>query len=315
VIGVVVSDRELTLTESLPAPTHRAGEVLVEMEAACVAPLDVQIAAGRFPARPTVPYVAGIDGVGRVVSGGSFAEGTRVRIRGAGVGMTRDGCAAERVVLPAPALHELREDVEAAVAATFFVPCSTAHAALHDVGGLQQGERVAVRGAAGSVGQVAIQMALAAQASEVIGIVSSQERISAVPAGARTVVAGSPAALRDRLRGAEIDLLVDTVGGPGLSACLAGMRPRGRIVLVGYVGGTRVELDAIELLVSDVSLLPLNGIGREPDTVPRSGEWLDAIVRGDLRVPTSVFHAERLADALAAVCGAPSPGRVALLFG
>ena len=68
------------------------------------------------------------------------------------------------------------------------------------------------------------------------------------------------------------------------------MRPRGRIVLVGYAGGTRLELDATELLVSDVSLLPLNGIGREPETVPRSGEWLDAIIRGELLVPTSVFH-------------------------
>jgi NADPH2:quinone reductase len=315
VIGVVVNERELTLNQTLRIPAQGVGEVLVEMEAACISPLDVQIAAGRFPVRPTVPYVAGTDGAGRVLSGGGAAEGTRVRIRGAGVGIARGGCAAERVALPAAALHELREDVEAGVAATFFVPCSTAYAALHDVGGLQPGERVAVRGAAGSVGQVAIQMALAARASDVIGIVSSPERVSAVPPGARAVVASSPAALHDRLCGAEIDLLVDAVGGPGLNACLAGMRPRGRIVLVGYVGGTRVELDAIELLVSDVSLLPLNGIGREPDTVPRSGEWLDAIVRGDLLVPTSVFRVERLADALAAVCGSPSPGRVALLFG
>jgi NADPH2:quinone reductase len=313
-IGVIVRDAGLLLDERLPPAVVRDGEVLVGMEAACVSPLDVQIAAGRFPVRPTVPYVAGMDGAGRVVSGGGALEGKRVRIRGAGVGMTRDGCAAERVALPAAALHQLREDVDAGTAATFFVPCSTAFAALHDVGRLQPGERVAIRGAAGSVGQVAVQLALAAGASQVIGIVSSQERAPAVPSGARAVVAESPQELSDRLHGADFDLLVDTVAGPGLTACLAAMRPRGRIVLVGYAGGVRLELDATELLVRDVSLLPLNGIGRESDTVRHSDEWLGAIVRGDLHVPTSVFDVELLVDAVAAVCGSPSPGRVAVLF-
>ena len=135
----------------------------------------------------------------------------------------------------------------------------TAHAALHDVGRLQPGERVGVRGAAGSVGRVAVQLALAAGAEEVIGIVSSQERGAAVPAGARAVAAGSPDELRARLHGAGLDLLVDTVGGLGLAACLGAMRARGRIVLVGYAGGVRLELDATELLVHDVSLLPLGG--------------------------------------------------------
>jgi NADPH:quinone reductase-like Zn-dependent oxidoreductase len=258
--------------------------------------------------------VAGTDGAGRVVSGGGALDGKRVRIRGAGVGMTGGGCAADRVALPVTALHELREDVDAGTAATFFVPCSTAFAALHHVGRVQPGERVAVRGAAGSVGQVAVQLALAAGAAEVIGVVSSQERAEAVPAGARVVVAGSPGELHDRLHGADLDLLVDTVTGPGLRACVGAMRGGGRIVLVGYAGGVRIELDVTELLVRDVSLLPLNGIGREPETVPHSGEWLDAIVRGDLRLTTSVFQVERLADAVAAVCGSPSPGRVAVLF-
>jgi NADPH:quinone reductase-like Zn-dependent oxidoreductase len=315
VIGIVVRDDGLLLDESLPTPVAGEGEVLVEMEAACLSPLDVQIATGRFPVRPAVPYVGGTDGAGRVVSGGGALSGKRVRIRGAGVGMTRSGCAAGRVALPAAALHELREDVDAGTAATFFVPCSTAFAALHHVGRVQPGERVGVRGAAGSVGQVAVQLALAAGAAEVTGIVSSQERAAAVPGGARAVVAGSGEELRDRLHGADLDLLVDTVAGPGLSACVGAMRGGGRIVLVGYAGGVRVEFDATELLVRDVSLLPLNGIGHESDTVPHSGEWLDAIARGDLRLTTSVFPVERFADALAAVCGSPSPGRVALAFG
>jgi NADPH:quinone reductase-like Zn-dependent oxidoreductase len=179
---------------------------------------------------------------------------------------------------------------------------------------VQPGERVAVRGAAGSVGQVAVQLALAAGASEVIGIVSTEGRAERVPEGAHAVVAGSPEELRDRLHGEDFDLLVDTIAGPGLTACVGAMRPGGRIVLVGYAGGVRLELDVTELIGRDVSLLPLNGIAREPETAPRSGEWLDGIVRGDLYVTTSVFPVERLADAVAAVRRSPSPGRVAVLF-
>src|SRR5262249_58804197 len=130
---------------------------------------------------------------------------------------------------------------------------------------------------------------------------------AAGPAGSRPVVAGSAEELRDRLHGADLDLLIDTVAGPGLSACVGAMQGGGRIVLVGYAGGVRVEFDATELLVRDVSLLPLNGIGRESDTVPHTGEWLDAIVRGHLHLATAVLPVQRLADDLAVGRRAPPP--------
>jgi NADPH:quinone reductase len=86
VIGVVVRDTGLVLDESLPPARAGGCEVVVEMEAACVSPLDVQIAAGRFPVRPAVPYVAGIDGAGRILSGPppSKAGGSGSAARGSG---------------------------------------------------------------------------------------------------------------------------------------------------------------------------------------------------------------------------------------
>lgn len=313
-IGVAVRDTELVLDEALPEALEGPEEVLVEMEAACIAPLDLQVAAAVFPLRPETPYIAGADGVGRVVSPCAELAGKRVRVRGAGVGTTRSGCAAKRVSLPPRALHPLREDVDAVDAATFFVPCSTAAAALYDVGGLQPGERIAIRGASGAVGQVAVQMALVSDAAETIGIVRSEARAGTVPAGATVVVAESPADIRSQLAGAALDLLVDTVGGVGLGACVGAMRPGGRLVLVGYAGGVCLELDALELLMQDVTLLPLNGMRHEANTVSRADHWVDAIVRGELRVPTTVYPVERVSEAVAAVSASPSPGRVAVLF-
>jgi NADPH2:quinone reductase len=281
VIAAVVREGRIGLERDAPEP--RGDGVLVEIEAACLAPADLQIAAGTFFARPAEPYVPGLDGAGRT------ADGRRVGIRGAGVGLTRDGCCAERVLVPAEALHNLPEEVEAVTAATFFVPCATAHAALHEVGRLRPGEVVAVRGAGGSVGQVAVQMARHAGAAQVIEI-------------GRSTTPG-PAD--------EIDLLVDTVGA-GLADWIPTMRRGGRIALVGYAGGTRLELDALALLVQDVALLPVNGITHEPDTTPLAPRWLEALARGDLVVPVSPFPIDRLSEAVAAVTASPSPGRVAV---
>jgi NADPH:quinone reductase-like Zn-dependent oxidoreductase len=304
VIGAVVRAHELELERDLPEPAN--GDVLVEIEAACISRLDLQIAAGAFPLRPRAPYIPCTDGSGRIA-----ATGERVWIRGAGVGMTRHGCCAERVSLPREALHPLVGGVDAVAAATFFVPCSTAHVALHDVGKLREGETVGIRGAGGAVGQVAVQMALAAGAGEVIGIVPSEESAANVPSGARVVV--SPRG--ERLTEASIDLLVDTVCGPAFAACLAAVRPRGRVALVGYAGGVDLALDATSLLVRDVALLPVNGMSREPDSVPRARDWLDALERGELVLPTEAYPLERLDDAVEAVVASPSRGRIAVTLG
>jgi len=66
----------------------------------------------------------------------------------------------------------------------------------------------------------------------------------------------------DRLS-AQADALIDTVGGPTLAAALRGVGPGGRAVLVGYTGGTTIQLDVPELLQRDVALLPLNMLRRE----------------------------------------------------
>jgi hypothetical protein len=85
-------------------------------------------------------------------------------------------------------------------------------------------------------------------------------------------------------------------------------------VLVGYVGGTQLELDATELLVRDVSLLPLNGLTRAAEVEDRAGAWLRELTDGTIELPVVVFPPDRLADAVGAVTASPSRGRVAVRF-
>jgi NADPH2:quinone reductase len=181
--------------------------------------------------------------------------------------------------------------------------------ALHDVGELRAGERVAVRGAAGAVGSLAVQLALRAGAGEVLGIVSRPDR--SVPAGARAVVAGPDAA--DEVGGEGVDLLVDTVGGPGLEGLIQAVAPGGRIVLVGYTAGTRTELDLSRLMQRDVRLLPLNMIRREHAARAAAGELLAQLARGDLTLEVTTFPLTEVGRAVAALAGGDASGRIALI--
>jgi NADPH:quinone reductase-like Zn-dependent oxidoreductase len=186
----------------------------------------------------------------------------------------------------------------------------SAHAALHEIGAIRPGERVAVRGAAGAVGRMAVQMAMRAGAGEVVALLAHDAEL---PTGVRAFVAPGADDVR-ALGELEIDLLVDTVGGAGLAAAVTLMRPRGRIVLVGYVAGTQVELNVLDLLVRDVSLLPLNGLTRAAEVEEHAPGWLHDLARGKLELPVAAFTPDRLAEAVDAVTASPSRGRIAIRF-
>lgn len=294
----------------LPEPVAAEGETLVAVDAAALAHLDLTVAAGEFPFVPPPPYVPGTDASGRVLASAAHPPGTRVWIRGAGVGLLRSGCWAERVVVPDAAVHPLTEDVRPALGATFFIPCSTAELALLDVGGLQPGERVGVRGATGAVGSAAVQLALATGAGEVVAIVRTEEQAARVQAGARPVVAPDDALAE--LAGSELDLVVDTAGGAGVVGLLSAIRPGGRIALVGYASGLVAELPLPLFLAHEVRLLPVNGLRHETRLFARAPAYLAELAAGRLRLEVRSHPLERLDEALADLRS--GGGRVALVL-
>lgn len=293
------------VVEDVPEPVAEEGESLVEMTAAAVAHIDLTVAGGTFAFRPPLPYIPGTEGAGRIVRSGRFPVGAPVRLRGAGVGLRRDGTWAELAAVPDGALTPVPEDVDLTLAAAFFSPCVTAHAALHEIGDLQAGERVAVTGAAGAVGAMTVQLALAAGASEVIGLEPTDERAALVPAGARAVAGAGD--VRD------VDLLVDMAGGPGLPDLVTGaVRPGGRAVLVGYAAGTRATFELPALLAADVRLLPMNLIRWSPRLGDVAGVLLRRVASGELTLPLTLLPLEDAAEALAQVREGRARGRIAL---
>lgn len=296
--------------DDLPAPEAREGEVLVRLEATVLGRHDLDVARGRLPHHPPLPYVPGLEGAGRIIAVGPgvdsarFPEVTLVRVYAGGLGANRPGTWAELVACPAGAVTPVPAGIDAVLAAACGSVALTAASAL-DLGRLKPGERLGVTGGSGAVGSLVLQLACGRGARGCVAWLRSRERVSALPPGTEIVLPDGKAPAE------RVDLLVDTIGGPELPARLRSVRPGGRAVLLGYTAGSTVTFDLRDLLHGDVELLPLNMRRRRvPDGL--EAELLEEFARGRLAVATEVVGLDDVAGALDRLDSGEVAGRVVL---
>ncbi|MBW8485861.1 quinone oxidoreductase family protein [Actinomadura parmotrematis] len=291
----------------LPRPAAGPGTTLVRMAAAALGHLDRSVASGTFPRRPPLPYVPCGDGAGWVEESAAFPRGALVWLRGGGLGVARDGVAAEYAAVPDEAVHLAPDGADPLLAACFFSPATSAHLSVHELADVRAGQHVLVTGGAGAVGSLAVQLALRAGA-DVTALVSRPERAPLVPDGARVLVGGVDGGAGD----GPYDALVETVGGPGLPARLDAVRPGGVAVIVGYTAGTRVELDLPARCVHDVDLRFLNMIRRAPQAFALADGLLSRLSAGDLTLAVDRYRLDEAAAAWQALAAGGARGRVVL---
>jgi NADPH:quinone reductase len=228
--------------EEHPAPERGEGQAVVEMGAAALNPVDIAIASGKFYAyRPDPPFVAGREGMGRVVEGTTLAPGTRVQT------LKAVGSMAERFVADEADLWVLPDGDDDVAAAALGIAGLAGWVAVQERGELQAGESVLVLGASGAVGLVAIQAAKLLGASRVVAAGRDRSRLErAQQLGADAVVELEDGKLEDAFRGAfpdgGPDLVIDPLWGP---PALAAMNIAGdgmRLVNLGQSAGVEVAL-------------------------------------------------------------------------
>jgi NADPH2:quinone reductase len=141
-----------------PEPGH--GEVVVDIEAAGVNPVDTYFREGTYPV-PYLPFIGGGDLAGVVSEVGAgvdvFEPGDRVL--GTGLGNGRSGTYAEAAAAPADALAHLPDGVSFEAGAALGTVGGTAWQALVHHGDVDPAETVLIHGGSGGVGHVAIQLA------------------------------------------------------------------------------------------------------------------------------------------------------------
>ena len=291
-------------------PQPEPGRTIVAVSAAAVGHLDATVVDGALDTLPSLPLIPGVEASGVVLASECHTVGTQVVVRGAGVGLAIDGCWATHVSAPDDAIRPWPAGMDAALAATYFVPATTASVALHEVGGLQPGETVLVTGAAGAVGTIAGQLAVSA-GSPVIAVASDPSSVR-IP-GSTVIAAADTAAQREAISASGCSLIIDTVGGPDLTLRASWLPPGSRVAVVGYTHGLAATLHLPSWLMADVSLLPVNTIARSAAALEAAPSLERGLLDGSLTLEVTTAPLEELPALLGRLRSGGIRGRAAVM--
>jgi NADPH:quinone reductase-like Zn-dependent oxidoreductase len=218
----------------LADPVPRGDEVLVRVEAIGVGGVDAVIRRGTLGSSFPVGMVLGGEVAGTVAAVGPDGDPGLVGRRVWAFTGTAGGGYAELAVAAGHDVVPLPDALSAvdAVALGSAVPVARFGLAR---AGLRSGETLLVRGASGSIGIAAVEIAVRTGATVAVttGSPARGERLRSL--GAAHVL--DRAGRGDASAPADFDVVLDVVGGPDLAASLDRLRPNGRMVAVGVVGG------------------------------------------------------------------------------
>jgi NADPH2:quinone reductase len=269
---------EAAAVKEFPEPACGTGQVLVEVHTAPVNYVDLLVIAGKYQFLPPLPFVPGKGPAGRIIQLGPGVANLKVGDRV--LAMAESGGYAERAVAAADQCYALPEAITYDEAGSMSLAYDTAWMALHERGRLARGESVLVLGASGAVGSAAVQLAKAFGATVLAGVSRPEAADAARAAGADAIVDLSVKNLRDALRdqvraatgGIGADVILDPVGGDVFSAALRALAWRGRLVVIGFAGGTIPTVAANYLLVKNIEVSGLQISDyrkRRPDLMAR----------------------------------------------
>jgi len=242
----------------VPDPRPGPDEVLVRVRATAANRADLLQRLGRYPAPPGSPAdIPGLELAGEVERVGSRVEHLRPggRVMGilGGGGYAEQAVLHEGLCLPVP--RGMAWQDAAAIPEAFV----TAFDALILQAGLAAGERLLVHAAASGVGTAAIQLANAWGATVIALSRSAEKRRHLSRLGADHVIDSATQDLEQLLRsdGADhgVDVVLDLVGASALSLNATLLRERGRLIVVGLLGGSRSEIDLSAFLRKRLTLI------------------------------------------------------------
>jgi NADPH:quinone reductase len=302
-----------------PEPTHMLSPgagVVVEVHAAGVAFPELLQTRGEYQIKPPLPFVPGSEVAGIVRSapdGATVKAGDRV------AAFCALGGFAEMAVAPPFLTFALPDELDFAQGASLILNYHTAHFSLVLRGRLRAGETVLIHGAAGGVGTAALQVAKGLGARTIAVVSSEGKEQVAREAGADEVVR-SDGPWKDEVKeltGGGVDLVFDPVGGDRFTDSLRSLRETGRLVVVGFAGGSIPEVKVNRLLLGNTEVIGAGWGGyvmsRPEVNLEIGAEITRLIEQGFVRpIVGERFPLERAADALRVLDERRAVGKIVL---
>jgi NADPH2:quinone reductase len=302
-----------------PEPSHMltpGAGVVVEVHAAGVSFPELLQTRGEYQMKPPLPFVPGSEVAGVVLSapdGAAVAPGDRVA---AFCGL---GGLAETAVAPEFFTFALSPELDFAQGAALILNYHTAYFALLLRGRLAEGETVLVHGAAGGVGTACLQVAKGLGAKTIALVSSEAKREVAERAGADQTLLLSDGWKDEVLErsGGGVELVLDPVGGDRFTDSLRSLREDGRLVVVGFTGGSIPEVRVNRLLLKNTEVIGAGWgayVMGKPDLNREIGAAVNAMVDAGFIRPIvgERFPLERAADALKTLDERRATGKIVL---
>lgn len=239
--------------DPLPGPE----DLLIEVRAAALNRADLIQRRGNYPAPPDAPPdIPGLEFSGVVAGVGAkapgFAPGDRV------MGLLGGGGYAERLTLHHTMAVRIPDAMTFEEAASIPEVFFTAYDALFNWCRLEMGERALIHACGSGVGVAAIQLAKA-KGAMAFGTASSEEKLAqAVQLGLDVPInyreQDFAAVVREKTGGRGVDVILDVIGAPYWEKNIASLAVKGRMVIVGTMGGARHEVNLGALLAKRLSV-------------------------------------------------------------
>jgi NADPH:quinone reductase-like Zn-dependent oxidoreductase len=293
--------------EPVPAP----GEVRVTVSATALSHVVKSRASGtHYSSAGELPFVVGIDGVGRL------DDGRRIYFV---LPKAPFGSMAEKVVIRSSQAVFLPDDLDDVTAAAIANPGMSAWAALKERAKLMPGETVLVNGATGTAGRLAVQIAKYMGAKKVVATGRNTEALKELAAlGADVTIALGEAGdafedvLKEQFGGDGIDAVLDYLWGQSAERIILAGAKAGkdavpiRFVHIGSVSASDIALPSAALRSSAITLMG-SGIGSIPmDRLLKSiDELMQAAVPGGFEIATETVPLSEVEHVWAVAGGMP----------
>jgi NADPH:quinone reductase len=320
IVDLAGPDGALELVElPEPEPSHLLTPgtgVVIDVHAAGVSFPEVLQTRGEYQVKPPLPFVPGSEVAGVVRAApddATVGAGDRV------AAFCMLGGFAEVAVAPTFLCFKLPDELDFAQGAALILNYHTAYFALRLRGRLVEGETVLVHGAAGGVGTASLQVAKGLGA-RTIAVVSSDEKEQVARQAGADVVFRTDGPWKDQAReasGGGVDLVLDPVGGDRFTDSLRSLAEGGRVVVVGFTGGSIPEVRVNRLLLGNTEVIGAGWgayVMSRPEVNVQIGAEIDRLIQEGFVAPLigARFPLGRAADALKLIDGRGATGKVVL---
>ncbi|MGH9938560.1 MAG: NADPH:quinone oxidoreductase family protein [Blastocatellia bacterium] len=241
----------------IPAPEPKPGEIRIQNRAAALNFFDILMIQGKYQTKPPRPFTPGsevagvVDAVGEEVMG--FKPGDRVQA------MATGGTYCEYSIAPSGKTFRIPDAMSFEEAAAMIVIYQTSYFALTHRTTIRPGEWLLVHAGAGGVGSSAIQIGRSLGA-RVIATASSEEKLQfCLLQGAEHAMSYSDASWVNQVKqitgGRGADVIYDPVGGEIFDLSTKCVAPEGRLLVIGFAGGTIPSITANRILLKNISVV------------------------------------------------------------